>query len=214
MKEFLESGTVGKIELDKSICVHSYAQAKKSPKMKEKLEKYVERWKQLGFIEGFPEERKEELAYAYEQLAQFLIFCAVDQTDALFTDQNKYFDTVGFPMIRRVMGNLEPNEFDFQKFIKYCKEFNVNDIINEVEELNPIIQPWEPGRGIVRKYFSMDAEAEAVALCCEMIEEKYKNPDKDSKTIREKHFERVKKLIEKKKEELKNEGTSSDNTNE
>ena len=60
----------------------------------------------------------------------------------------------------------------------------------------------------------MDAEAEAVALCCEMIEEKYKNPDKDSKTIREKHFERVKKLIEKKKEELKNEGTSSDNTNE
>jgi hypothetical protein len=86
-------------------------------------------------------------------------------------------------------------------------------VINYVEELNPIIEPWEPGREVVRKYFSMDSEAEAVAICCDMIEEKFKNPDKDSNTIRKEHFDKVKKLIETKKEELKNEGTSSDNTN-
>ena len=175
MKEFLTSVTSGCINHDVSICVHSYADAKKSTKMKEQLEVYNERWKSLGFTEGFPEERKEELAYSFEQLAVFLTFCKEDQTDRLFEkDEHGYclFETLGFPMIRKVLGNLEPNEFDFQKFLKYCKIFNVNDVYNEVN--------WE-GRP-----YTIDTEAKCCAIACDMIEEKFKNPDKDDNVIKEK----------------------------
>ena len=216
MKELLKSNTVGYINPDVSICVHKYEQAKKSGKMNDQLKDYLDRWDKLGFLQGFPNDRKEELAFAYEQLAIFLIYCESDQTDRLFErNDNGYnaFETIGFPMTRRIIGNLEPNEFDFQKYLKYCKELNPKDVMDYVEKLNPIVNP-DLHAEHRRKYFDMDAEAEAVAWCCDMIQEKFKNPDKDSETIKKEHFEKINKLIEERKEKLKDERASSDNTNE
>lgn len=210
MREFLKSSCVGNIHSDKRICVHTYAQAKKSGKLDEKIKQIADRWAQLGFTEGFPEERKEELAYAYEQLAIFLIFCEDDQTDRLFKKDGS-FETVGFPMTRMVLSCLEPNEFDFQKFIKYCKIFNSNDFIELADKLNPLMHddpnyPWH------RKY-DVDLVAKAVYYVSEMIIEKFKNPDEDDEVIKKKYTDKLYEIINKKKEELKNEGTSSDNTN-
>lgn len=212
MKELLKSNTVGYINPDVSICVHKYEQAKKSGKMDDRLKDYFDRWDKLGFLQGFPDDRKEELAFAYEQLAIFLIYCESDQTDRLFErDDNVYnaFETIGFPMTRRVIEKLEPNEFDFQKFLKYCKEINPKDILDDIEKLNPRVGPHNK-----RKYLQIDSEAETVALCCDMIAEKFNNPNKDSVTIKNEHFEKFNKLIEERKEKLKDERASSDNTNE
>ncbi len=211
MREFLTSGVVGNINLDKKICIHTYAQAKKSGKLDEKIKQIADRWAQLGFTEGFPEERKEELAYAYEQLAIFLILCEDDQTDRLF-DKDSCFETIGFPLTRKVLGILNPNEFDFQKFLKYCKIFNPNDLIELADKLNPLTHddpnyPWK------RKYANVDLEAQAVYYISEMIIDKFKNPDEDNEVIKKKYTDELYKIIEKKKEELKHEGTSSDNTN-
>jgi hypothetical protein len=203
MKEFLKSDTtVGNINPDVSICVHKYEDAKKSNKMGDKLKNYLDRWDKIGFLQGFPDDRKEELAFAYEQLAIFLIYCESDQTDKLF-DKDEYgnlpFETIGFPMVRRVLGNLESNVFDFQKFLNYCKIFNVNDII-KLLTYNELC------------YQRIDYEAEGVAICCEMIEKKFKNPNKNDEEIKNESLDRLYKIIEDKKK--KNERASSDNTNE
>ena len=202
MKEFLMEGSnVGHINSDVSICVHKYEQAKKNDKFDDRIKEYLDRWKKLGFLEGFPEDRKEELAFAFEQLAVFLIYCEDDQTDRLF-DKDEYgnclFETAGFPMTRRVIGNLEPNVFDFQKFLKYCKIFNVNDIIRLLKT-NELC------------YQRIDYEAEAVAICYEMIVKKFKNPKRNDKEIKDESLDRFYKIIEDKKKQ--NEGTSSNNTN-
>jgi hypothetical protein len=210
MKEFLKSGYVGNIYPDKKICIHTYAQAKKSGKLDEKIKQIADRWAQFGFTEGFPEERKEELAYAYEQLAIFLIFCEDDQTDRLFKKDGS-FETVGFPLTRKVLSCLEPNEFDFQKFIKYCKIFNSNDFIELVDKLNPLTHD-DPNHPWHRKYANVDLEAEAVYYVSEMIIEKFKNPDEDDEVIKKKYTDKLYEIINKKKEELENERTSSDNT--
>jgi len=198
MKEFLNVKYKGEhINHDISICVHKYEQAKKNGKFDDRIKEYLDRWEKLGFLQGFPEDRKEELAFAFEQLAVFLIFCEDDQTDKLF-DKDGSFETMGFPMTRRIIGNLEPNVFDFQKFLKYCKIFNVNDIIRLLKN-NELC------------YQHIDYEAEGVAICSEMIEKKFKNPDRNDKEIKDESLDRFYKIIENKKKE--NEGTSSDNTN-
>lgn len=202
MKDFLmEDNSAGHINSDVSICVHKYEQAKKSGKFDDRIKEYLDRWEKLGFLQGFPEERKEELAFAFEQLAVFLIYCEYDQTDRLFDKDeygNRQFETIGFPITRRVIGNLEPNVFDFQKFLEYCKIFNVNDIIRLLDTTELFFQ-------------RIDCEAEGVAICCEMIEKKFKNPNKNDEEIANESLGRFYKIIEDKNKQ--NERTSSDNTN-
>ena len=204
MKEFLNEcfDKYGNVNADTSICTYKYEQAKKSGNFDDKIKEYLDRWEKIGFLERFPENRKEELAFAFEQLAVFLIFCKSDQTDKLF-DKDEYgnrpFETFGFPMTRKVVGDLEPNEFDFQKFLEYCKIFNVNDIIKLLTHNKPYFQ-------------SIDYEAEGVTICCEMIEKKFKNPNKNDEENKNESLDRLYKIIEDKKK--KNERASSDNTNE
>lgn len=189
MKEFLkETNMVGRINPDVSICDCKYEEAKKSGKFDDKIKEYLNRWEKLGFLERFIENRKEELAFAFEQLAAFLVFCKNDQTDSLF-DKDEYgnctFETLGFPMIRKVVGELEPNVFDFQKFLEYCKIFNVNDIIKLLTD-NELC------------YQRIDYEAEGVAICCEMIENKFKNIDKNDDEIKNECLDKLYKIIEEK----------------
>lgn len=194
MKEFLTQ--TGYISLDKRILVHDYKDFKKTDWGKEQIEKYLDRWSKLGFVEGLEGETKERCALGMEQLAQFLIFQAAED------DSINAFETIGFPMIRRIIaGSInsgfkslkDPDLFKFETFIKYCRELDVRKLEDRLIEL-------------VKPFHAIDAEAEAVVLCCEVIIDKFNGEEKS-------FDESIENYITKIKNRLKDEGTSSDNTN-
>ena len=89
MKEFLVSGQVGNIELN----------AQK--KIREDIQN---RWEQLGFVEGLEGNIKENIAVLYENEAKHLI------SEATASDNSGSFETVVFPIIRRVFSKLLAND--------------------------------------------------------------------------------------------------------
>ena len=89
MKEFLTSGQVGNIELN----------AQK--KIREDIQK---RWEDLGFVEGLEGHIKENIATLYENQAKHLIY------EATASDNSGSFETVVFPIIRRVFSKLLAND--------------------------------------------------------------------------------------------------------
>jgi hypothetical protein len=198
MKEFLETGVVGKIELDKSICVHNYKDFKKTEKGQKMIEKYLERWGKLGFIEGLEGEVRERCAVGMEQLAVYLL-----TENKSYKNFDVSFETIGFPMIRRVccgsIGNQEKlndlDLFNFEKFIKYCKELDVVALMNEIDNL----PHWS----------KIDVEAEACALACEMIIKRFNGDERSFDEIKTEYINKIKEKIKN-----DNERASSDNTNE
>jgi hypothetical protein len=196
MKQILQSDMVGKIELDKSICVHDYKDFKKTEKGQKMIEKYLDRWSKLGFIEGLDGEIRERCAVAMEQLAVYLI------TEAVEKELTGPFETIGFPMIRRICcgsigDNVKLNDldlFNFEKFLKYSKELDVVGLIEEVNNLP--------------HYNQIDVEAEACALACEMMIKRFNGDDRSFKEIKTEYINKIKEKMNK-----RNEGTSSDNTN-
>jgi hypothetical protein len=197
MKEFLQSNMVGYIELDKSICVHDYKDFKKTEKGQKMIEKYLDRWSKLGFIEGLDGEIRERCAVAMEQLAVYLI------TEAVEKELTGPFETIGFPMVRRIccgsIGNQEKlndlDLFNFEKFIKYSKELNVVGLMEDVDKI----------LGDTKQF---DAEAEACALGCEMIIKKFNGDERSFDEIKIEYLNKIKEKISN-----RNERTSSDNTN-
>jgi hypothetical protein len=197
MREFMKY--LGeKICLDKTILVHNYKDFQKTEKGKKMIETYIDRWKRFGFIEGLEGEVRERCAVAMEQLAVYL-----------FTENESYnnfdvsFETIGFPMIRRVccgsIGNYEKlnnlDLFNFEKFIKYCKELDIVSLINDVDKIVGDTK--------------FDTEAETCVLGCEMIIKRFNG---DERSFDEMKVEYINKI----KEKIKNndERASSDNTNE
>ncbi len=89
MKEFLSSGVVGNIEYNAQ---------------KQIREDIQNRWEQLGFTEGLPEGIKENVATLYENEAKHLIH------EATASDNSGSFETVVFPIIRRVFSKLLAND--------------------------------------------------------------------------------------------------------
>ena len=89
MREFLTSGQVGNIELN----------AQK--KIREDVQN---RWEQLGFVEGLEGNIKENIAILYENEAKHLI------NEATASDNSGSFETVVFPIIRRVFSKLLAND--------------------------------------------------------------------------------------------------------
>lgn len=89
MKEFLSSGAVGNIELN----------AQK--KIRQDIQ---ERWEKLGFVEGLQGHIKENIATLYENEAKHLIY------EATASDNSGSFETVVFPIIRRVFSKLLAND--------------------------------------------------------------------------------------------------------
>ena len=89
MREFLTSGQVGNIELN----------AQK--KIREDIQN---RWEQLGFVEGLEGNIKENVATLYENEAKHLIY------EATASDNSGSFETVVFPIIRRVFSKLLAND--------------------------------------------------------------------------------------------------------
>ena len=89
MREFLTSGQVGNIELN----------AQK--KIREDIQN---RWDSLGFTEGLEGNIKENVATLYENEAKHLIY------EATASDNSGSFETVVFPIIRRVFSKLLAND--------------------------------------------------------------------------------------------------------
>ena len=89
MKEFLSSGVVGNIEYNAQ---------------KQIREDIQNRWDQLGFTEGLPAGIKENVATLYENEAKHLIH------EATASDNSGSFETVVFPIIRRVFSKLLAND--------------------------------------------------------------------------------------------------------
>lgn len=89
MREFLSSGAVGNIELN----------------AQKKIRKEIlERWEQLGFVEGLKGHIKENIATLYENEAKHLL------KEATSSDSSGSFETVVFPIIRRVFSKLLAND--------------------------------------------------------------------------------------------------------
>ena len=89
MREFLTSGQVGNIELN----------AQK--KIRESIQN---RWDSLGFTEGLEGTIKENVATLYENEAKHLIY------EATSSENSGSFETVVFPIIRRVFSRLLAND--------------------------------------------------------------------------------------------------------
>lgn len=89
MREFLASGAVGKIEYD----------AQK--KIRQDIQ---ERWERLGFVDGLQGHIKENISTLYENEAKHLIY------EATASDNSGSFETVVFPIIRRVFSKLLAND--------------------------------------------------------------------------------------------------------
>ena len=162
------------------------------------IEEYLDRWGKLGFIEGLEGEVRERCAVGMEQLAVYLL-----TENESYKNFDVSFETIGFPMIRRIccgfIGNQEKlnglDLFDFEKFIKYCKELDIVGLMNEIDSL----PHWN----------KIDVEAEACLLACEMIINRFNG---DERSFNEMKVEYINKIKEKIKN--KDERASSDNTNE
>ena len=89
MKEFLAAGQVGNIELNEN----------------RKLRKTIsERWDKLGMTEGLRGVVKENIALLFENQAKALL------SEATASDNSGSFETVVFPIIRRVFSKLLAND--------------------------------------------------------------------------------------------------------
>ena len=90
MREFLTSGLVGNIEYNTQKQIREQVQS---------------RWDSLGFTEGLPEGTiKENIATLYENEAKYLL---KEATDA---NNSGSFETVVFPIVRRVFSKLLAND--------------------------------------------------------------------------------------------------------
>jgi hypothetical protein len=89
MGALLESGLVGNIGLKH---------------LKVIKEDTINKWDKLGFLEGLKGHLKENVAQLYENQASFLI------NEASATDSSGSFETVVFPIVRRVFSKLLAND--------------------------------------------------------------------------------------------------------
>ena len=89
MKEFLKSGAVGNIELNEQKRIRT---------------EITNRWSSLGMTEGLKGIVKENVATLYENEAKALL------SEATNTDSSGSFETVVFPIIRRVFSKLLAND--------------------------------------------------------------------------------------------------------
>ena len=199
MREFIKHLSKN-LELDRRICFHTYNDLLKTDVGKRRLETYLDRWIPYGFIEGIEEDRQEEIAFYYEQLAIFLLSRSEEDDKEYCKD----FSTVAFPMTRRISIKLKKGEFNFFTFLKYLKEIDLNGIMDLINEINP----YEDENGNLIPYdqrrCNFDNEAEVVFIVSEMIVELFENPEANVEDVKKK---RVDKLVEHLKEKIKEEDT-------
>lgn len=89
MRELLTSGAVGSVEIN----------------AQKKIRKEIqERWEKLGFVNGLKGHLKETVSTLYENQAKHLIY------EATSADNSGSFETVVFPLVRRIFSKLLAND--------------------------------------------------------------------------------------------------------
>lgn len=89
MKEFLRSGVVGNVELNEQ----------------KRIRKEIsERWDKIGMLDGLKGAMKENISVLYENQAKAML------TEATASDNSGSFETVVFPVVRRVFSKLLAND--------------------------------------------------------------------------------------------------------
>ena len=71
MREFLETGIVGKLPNKPNFYEINYNEAIELDDIKPYLKEIYERWDRLGFTGGLEGDVQKKCAYAFEQLAQY-----------------------------------------------------------------------------------------------------------------------------------------------
>lgn len=138
-------------------------------------EEILKRWVELGFLEGFPDDKKMVLAKNFENMAHYLAF---DNDD--ITKEN--FNIVIFPILRRITFEI-PILFDCRMLVQYLLNVKVEDIqkyvgedVIEYLEKNKDKDIWEtyfmPDEII--RFNHIDLEAEICAALSEYIIHKLK----------------------------------------
>lgn len=138
-------------------------------------EEIVKRWGELGFLEGFPDDKKETLARNYENMAHYLIYDDKENT-------KESFQMVIFPILRRITFEI-PIIFDCRMLVKYLLNVKTEDIQNYVH--NDVIEYLEKNKDkeVWETYFkseeitrvnNIDLEAEICAALSEYIIHKLK----------------------------------------
>ena len=89
MGHLLNSGEVGNIGLEH---------------LKQIRSKTISKWNQLGFLEGLKGHVKENIAQLYENQASALL------NESTSADSSGSFETVVFPIVRRVFSKLLAND--------------------------------------------------------------------------------------------------------
>jgi len=202
MREFIKAQK-SFIELDRRICFHTYNELKKSDAGRRRLQSYEEKWQKLGFIEGLNDIKRKECSFAYEQMAVYIL--SKDEDEKEFTENDLSFETIVFPMIRRVCTKLDEGVYNFKDFLKYCGEdyVNVYEILDKINKFNPVKDengnfiPWEDRK------FHIDNEAEAVFIACKAIEELFKDENADFKKLIDESLEEFYAIANKNKEKNK-----------
>lgn len=90
------------------------------------IEEIIERWDKLGFLDGFPEDKKEVLAINYENMAHYLIYNDEDNVEDSFS-------TIIFPIIRRITSKI-PIKFDSRMLVKYILGITIENVEQYVSE--------------------------------------------------------------------------------
>ena len=90
------------------------------------IEEIIERWNELGFLDGFPEDKKEVLAMNYENMARYLIYNNEDNVEDSFS-------TIIFPVIRKIT-SVVPIKFDSRMLVKYILGITIEDLEQYVSD--------------------------------------------------------------------------------
>lgn len=125
MREFLTSGLVGNIDYNTQKQIREQVQS---------------RWESLGFTEGLPEGSiKENIATLYENEAKYLL------KEATAADNSGSFETVVFPIVRRVFSKLLANDIVSVQAMNLPvgKLFFILPVTSEREWIEP--EDGEPG---------------------------------------------------------------------
>lgn len=112
-------------------------------------EEIVDKWRRIGFLDGFPEKKMEILANNYENMAKYLIYDGDNNT-------NGFLSTIIFPIIRRVTSEV-PIIFDCRMFLKYIINIKSEDI-NEYlsDKMKNFIESYEKNGKIKDLFTSFD----------------------------------------------------------
>lgn len=128
----------------------------------------IEKWEKWGLLERLEGEQKKECAICFEQMARYLL-CKPD------SERDETFETVVFPIIRRVLtgeGRKDGAEgigsFNGKFYPKEIEDFYYNNIENVKSEVMRLGNE----KGI--KVEDLDFEAEWCALMSNKLIEKYK----------------------------------------